>query len=251
MRIALNEDHHVHSTVSDGRTTLEENIAAAEARGLRRLGCVEHVREDSDWVGGYLEQVRALQRTTAVQLIVGVETRINDEKGKLCIPKDLPPVDRVYIADHRLPIRDQALTLGQARAALADGSLTERRVIEALMVSTERALKRCPGAVIAHLCSFLPKVGLSERAIGHGAVYRLAQVAKQTGAILEVDERWACPSVSVVGVFLNAGVPVVASSDAHHAKDIGQYTYVTQLAQAFERGSSERQDAGTACLSSC
>ncbi len=251
MRIALDEDHHVHSTVSDGRTTFAENIAAAEALNLKRLGCVEHVREDTLWVGFYLDQLRALQQTTQVELIVGVETRINDERGRLCLPKELPPIDRVYIADHRLPIRDQALTLGQARAALADGSLTERRVIEALMVSTERALKRCPGAVIAHLCSFLPKVGLSERAIGHGAVYRLAQVAKQTGAILEVDERWACPSVSVVGVFLNAGVPVVASSDAHHAKDIGQYTYVTQLAQAFERGSYERQDAGTACLSSC
>ncbi|MFT5586914.1 MAG: putative hydrolase [Cognaticolwellia sp.] len=234
MRIALNEDHHVHSTVSDGRTTLLENIAAAETIGLRRLGCVEHVRADSHWVGDYLDHVRILQRATQVQLIVGVETRINDEHGRLCLPSDLPPVDRIYIADHRLPIGDHALTLGEARAGLEDGSLTPERVIDALMISTERALERHPGAVIAHLCSFLPKVGLSEFQIGHAAIHRLAHVARQTGAILEVDERWACPSVSVVGVFIGAGVPVVASSDAHHARDIGFYTYVSQLAQALE-----------------
>ncbi len=234
MTIALNEDHHVHSTVSDGRTTLGENIRAAEAMGLKRLGCVEHVREDSRWIGDYLDTVRGLQARTEVELIVGVETRINNEYGALCMPKDMPQVDRVYIADHRLPIGSEALTLGQARAAMKDGSLTPKRVIDALMLSTERAIKRHPGAVIAHLCSFLPKLGLSEAMVGHLAVLRLAHIARQTGAILEVDERWACPSLSIVAVFLNAGVPVVASSDAHHAKDIGQYTYVARLAAALE-----------------
>lgn len=234
MPIALNEDHHVHSTVSDGRTTLGENIRAAEAIGLRKLGCVEHVREDTRWVGDYINTVRGLQQRTQVELIVGVEARINNEYGALCIPKDMPEVDRIYIADHRLPIGAEALTLGQARAAMKDGSLTPKRVIDALMLSTERAIKRHPGAVIAHLCSFLPKLGLNESMVGHLSVLRLAHIARQTGAILEVDERWACPSLSIVAVFLNAGVPVVASSDAHHAKDIGQYTFIAGLTEALE-----------------
>jgi hypothetical protein len=41
---------HVHSTFSDGRNTLEENVAQAERVGLRALRCVDHVRTDTKWV---------------------------------------------------------------------------------------------------------------------------------------------------------------------------------------------------------
>ena len=44
------EDNHVHSTFSDGKGTIAENIAAAEAVGLKRLVCVDHVRLDTTYV---------------------------------------------------------------------------------------------------------------------------------------------------------------------------------------------------------
>ena len=43
-------DMHVHSTFSDGRDRIEDNIAECESLGLVALGCVDHVRADTDWV---------------------------------------------------------------------------------------------------------------------------------------------------------------------------------------------------------
>ena len=59
-------DLHVHSTFSDGRGTIEENIAAAEALGLGTLGCVDHVRVDTDWVPDYVAAVNRLRGSTRV-----------------------------------------------------------------------------------------------------------------------------------------------------------------------------------------
>ena len=41
------EDMHVHSTFSDGKGSIAENIAEAERLGLRRMTCVDHVREST------------------------------------------------------------------------------------------------------------------------------------------------------------------------------------------------------------
>ena len=59
---SLAEDMHVHSTFSDGEGTIEENIAAAEERSLTALTCVDHVRRDTDWHPGFVEEVRRARR---------------------------------------------------------------------------------------------------------------------------------------------------------------------------------------------
>jgi histidinol phosphatase-like PHP family hydrolase len=45
--VALDEDFHVHSTFSDGESTLVENVRAARERALRTLCLVDHVRRDT------------------------------------------------------------------------------------------------------------------------------------------------------------------------------------------------------------
>ncbi len=42
--IGVRQDMHVHSTFSDGRDTIEDNVAEAERLGLLELTCVDHVR---------------------------------------------------------------------------------------------------------------------------------------------------------------------------------------------------------------
>ena len=45
--IRLDQDHHVHSTFSDGQHTVLEMALAARAAGLTTLGFADHVRTDS------------------------------------------------------------------------------------------------------------------------------------------------------------------------------------------------------------
>jgi putative hydrolase len=48
--------------------------------------------------------------------------------------------------------------------------------------------------------------------------------------MLEVNEKWACPSPRTVRAFAAAGVPLVASTDSHDCRDIGVYSAVRELA---------------------
>jgi putative hydrolase len=60
----LSEDYHVHSTFSDGVSTVAENVQAARQRGLRTLCLVDHVRRDSAWVPDF---VTAVERCAAIR----------------------------------------------------------------------------------------------------------------------------------------------------------------------------------------
>jgi histidinol phosphatase-like PHP family hydrolase len=48
--IAFDEDFHVHSTFSDGASTLAENVRVARERRLRTLCLVDHVRAGTSWL---------------------------------------------------------------------------------------------------------------------------------------------------------------------------------------------------------
>jgi putative hydrolase len=85
--IGVRQDMHVHSTFSDGRDTIEDNVAEAERLGLLELTCVDHVRVDTDWVAAYAAAVRRVNATTPVVLHCAVEAKLLDTAGNL----DLPP----------------------------------------------------------------------------------------------------------------------------------------------------------------
>jgi len=231
--IDLAEDRHVHSTFSDGADTLECNLAAARLAGLHRLGCVDHVRRDSDYVGRYVQAVRALS-SDGVVLTAGLEAKILDADGALDMPDTFSLADAVYIADHQMPTRDGPRSPRAIRDELSAGRLLAADAIELIVVATERALRRYAGTplVIAHLFSILPKIGVEEAAVPSAAIARLATAAADVGALIEVSERWRCPSIDTVRVFHRHGVTIVASTDSHRAETIGCYDYVRWLAAA-------------------
>jgi putative hydrolase len=225
----LLEDHHVHSTFSDGKSTLEENIAAAERQGLRHLGCVDHVRVDTTYVPGYVEAVRALRATTVLELSAGIEAKILDTGGRLDLPADgLDGVDRVYVADHQFPGRDGPQSPRTVKGWLESGEAREGDCIQALAEATIAAMRgwRRHQLVLAHLFSILPKVGLSEDRVPDTLLEKIAAVAADTGTIVEVSERWRCPSRRALEAMRAAGVAVVCSTDSHVATGIGRYDYV-------------------------
>jgi len=55
----LNYDLHTHSTYSDGKGSLHDNIHAAEAMGLSHIALTDHLRVDErDWVDEALEELK-------------------------------------------------------------------------------------------------------------------------------------------------------------------------------------------------
>ena len=229
MDARLREDHHVHSTFTDGKATLEENIAQAERLGLRWLGCVDHVRADTTYVPDYVKAIRGLRSTTGVALSAGIEAKILDTEGRLDLPAaGLDGVDRVYIADHQFPWRGGPQSPRVVKGWLERGEVSAGACIAALVDATIASMRGCRGhaLVLAHLFSILPNVGLSEAQVSSGHLQALAAAAADTHTIVEISERWRCPSVRTLAAMKAAGVALVCSTDSHMASAIGRYEYV-------------------------
>jgi putative hydrolase len=219
------QDMHVHSTYSDGAGTIAENVIVAEKAGLSVLTCVDHVREDTDWAPAFAEEVRVFAGEAKIDVRSGLEAKILDTSGELDLPADTGGVDRIYAADHRVPLDDGPADPAAVRLAIEGNEMDPAVVVESIVSATANAVARRPNLVIAHLFSVLPKIGLDETAVPEESLERLATAAAENGASIEIDERWRCPSARTARAFHAAGVPILLSTDSHTPETIGRYDY--------------------------
>ncbi len=220
----LDEDFHVHSTFSDGASTLADNVQAARERGLRTLCLVDHVRRDTTWVPEFAAAVGKYRDQPGLRVLAGVEAKILDTAGQLDIPPALSGIDLVLIADHQFPADTGPVHPAEVRAALEYGSLRPLEAIERLCEATAAAALGCGfRPLIAHLFSLLPKIGLNEAMVSDPLLADLAKRVAHASAMVEVNEKWSCPSSRTMAAMADAGVQLVAGSDSHHCRDIGVY----------------------------
>jgi DNA polymerase (family X) len=208
-------DFHVHTTVSgDGRSPLEDVIAAAKARGYRALAITEHAEGTLSGVGrdALLEQrqrFRAVQAELgdSMRLLHGVELNIGPE-GEL---------------DYDLEFRqgfDWCLASVHSHFEL-DRVAQTRRVMKAMLDPSVR--------MIGHL---------SARMIGHRAGIDLEldavfEAAEKTGTALEING--ALPrldmSVEALRRVRARDVPLVLTSDAHHSSELERIRFAALNAE--------------------
>src|ERR1700722_1225802 len=248
INVALDEDFHVHSTFSDGASTLTQNVRAARERGLRTVCLVDHVRRDTRWLPEFTAAVDQHRGQPGLRVLAGVEAKILDTAGHLDLPPDLQTlggIDLVLIADHQFPADNGPVHPDELRAALEAGSITPAEAIERLCEATAQAAtaQAAMGAaaaqsaaygrpLLAHLFSLLPKIGLDEAMVPDALLTDLAKRVAHAGAMVEVNEKWSCPSARAVAARADAGVSLVAGSDSHHCRDIGVYHSVGQTVRA-------------------
>ena len=223
----LDEDYHVHSTFSDdGTSTLAENVQVASERGLRTLCLADHVRRDTAWVPEFAAAVGEYRGRPGLRVLAGVEAKIWDGSGRLDLPAALDGIDLVLIADHQFPADNGPVHPDEVRSAIAYGGMTAAEAIERVCEATACALRPFAGpgrALLAHLFSLLPKIGLDEAMIPDPLLADLAKRVAHAGALAEVNEKWSCPSPRTVAALARAGAMLVAGSDSHHCRDIGVY----------------------------
>jgi putative hydrolase len=230
--VALDEDFHVHSTFSDGASTLAENVEAARDRELRTLCLVDHVRRDTAWVPDFIAAVETYRHQPGLRVLAGVEAKILDTSGRIDTPPDLSGIDLVLIADHQFPSDDGPVHPAEVRAVISGGGMTAAEAIERLCEATANSLGAGSRSLLAHLFSVLPKIGLNEAMVPDSLLTHLAKRVAHAGTMIEVNEKWSCPSVRTVTAMATAGVSLVAGSDSHHCRNIGIYDSVRQTVSA-------------------
>jgi DNA polymerase (family 10) len=206
---AIIGDFHVHTTVSgDGRSSIEDVIAAAKARGHRVLAITDHAEGTLSGVPreALLEQrerIRALQAELgdSLRLLHGVELNIGRE-GQL---------------DYDLEFRrgfDWCLASVHDAFEL-DRAAQTRRIITAMQDPTVRMI----GHLSARMIGGRPPIELDLDAI--------LAAAEATDTAIEVNGALPRLDLSVDGLRrANAsGTTFVLTSDAHHADELSRVEY--------------------------
>ncbi|WP_029289727.1 PHP domain-containing protein [Cellulomonas sp. HZM] len=234
--LALDEDHHVHSTFSDDAHGAPiENLQAAHRARLSAVRMVDHVRTSTTYVPDFLSVVRGLAPVPGLTVLTGVEAKILDADGHVDAPADVLAgvgtphgVDRVLIADHQFPGTDGPWSPRATRERL-DAGLAAVDAVEMLVLATTRAMHRVGRAQVAHPFSLLPKIGIDEDDVTDELLDAFAAAAVETGTPVEVNEKWRCPGPRARERWAAAGVRLVASSDAHVPRDVGAYTWLRSV----------------------
>jgi len=208
-------DFHVHTSVSgDGRSSLEEVVLAAKARGLRVLAITDHAEGTLSGVGreALLEQrakMRAMQSELAdsLMLLHGVELNIG------------PAGELDYDLEFRKTF-DWCLASVHDHFEL-DRAAQTRRIVTAMQDPTVRMI----GHLSARMIGGRPPIDLDLDAI--------LGAAEQTNTALEVNGGLPRLDMSVEALrrARERNVTFVLTSDAHHASELARVHFAALNAE--------------------
>jgi len=214
-RTEIRGDLHVHTTWSDGKASVLEMGVAARDLGYEYLAICDHTPNvrvvpglDADDLRRQAEEIAAVNEELApFRVLCGTEVDIRRD-GELDLPDDvLAELDWVQLSLHA----------GQREPR---ETLT-RKVTEAMRHPAVRALSHPKGRIINHR----PPNALD--------LERTFEVALETGVALETNGLPDRLDLSgpEIRLAIEAGVPIVVSTDAHSVRGLGNMRLAVHTAR--------------------
>jgi DNA polymerase (family 10) len=208
-------DFHVHTNLSgDGRSSLEEMVATARARGYGVLALTDHAEGTLSGVGrnALLEQrarIRGLQQEVgdSMRLLHGVELNIG------------PAGELDYDAEFRAGF-DFCIASIHSHFDL-DRAAQTRRVVTAMQDPTVRMI----GHLTARIIGRRPPIDFDFPAVFEAACTTRTAI-ELNGALPRLD-----PPVDVLRTGQAKGVTFLLTSDAHHTKELPLIDFAARYAQ--------------------
>jgi DNA polymerase (family 10) len=208
-------DLHSHTTLSDGRNTLEEMAAAARERGYAYLAITDH--SASHGFGDHVTAARLWERIEEVRawnkgrrgfrLLAGSEVNIGLD-GSLDYPDDLvAALDWVIASVH-------------TSFAISEEQMTER-----VLAAIENPDVDCIGHLTGRLIGRREPYGIDVEAV--------AEAAARTGTTIEINGNPNRRDLSDLHARLaaEAGARIVLTTDAHGIDTLANMTYAVATAR--------------------
>lgn len=214
-------DLHNHSTFSDGVNTCEELIEQAIALGLQRIGLVEHVWRNSEWVSDFIDTSNRLKEKYegVIQIVTGLEAKTLTCAGEIDLnDKWRDKVDYIFGAVHRIPSRFH----GFYRAG--DPSLNKENVYEDWLSTIEGMLKNDRIDILAH-----PAAELSHYAVplDSQTIAALCNLGKRSGKVFEINVKHKVPTKEFLTCLIQKNIPLSVGSDSHSTAE--QQLYIQDI----------------------
>jgi putative hydrolase len=229
LTIDLGADWHVHTDLGRGTVSAVGMVDAAQAAGLHTIGITDQVSAATDWLADYVEMVRVFARP-GITVRCGVETAVLDRSGRLDLPSDVAGLDHVVVTAVVVPSAHGPVEVEDARAALERGEVTGAQIVDDLVAAMVAAIGVSPAhTILGRPFSLLPQLGLADDLVTDDHLLAIAEACVEKGAAVEVDETWRAPSARVAAALADAGVTLVAGSDATAPRAVGSWRYLAAL----------------------
>jgi DNA polymerase (family X) len=208
-------DLHLHTTLSDGRDSLEEMAAAGRERGYAYMAITDH--SASHGFGDHVTAERLWQRIEEVaawnkgkrgfRLLAGSEVNI-DLDGGLDYPDEL------------LQALDWVVASVHTSFAISERAMTER-----VLAAIENPLVDCIGHLTGRLIGRREPYGIDVEAV--------VEAGARTGTMLEINGNPNRRDLSEQHARLaaEAGVTIVLNTDAHGVDTLGNMAYAVATAR--------------------
>jgi DNA polymerase (family 10) len=208
-------DLHSHTTLSDGRDTLEEMAEAGRARGYSYMAITDH--SASHGFGDHVTAERLWQRIDEVRtwnadkrgfrLLAGSEVNIGLD-GSLDYPDDL------------LEALDWVVASVHTSFAISEKVMTER-----VLAAIDNPRVDCVGHLTGRLIGRREPYGIDVEAV--------AEAAARSGTMLEINGNPNRRDLSEHHARLasEAGVTIVLNTDAHGVDTLGNMAYAVATAR--------------------
>ncbi|MCL4424815.1 MAG: PHP domain-containing protein [Firmicutes bacterium] len=227
-------DLHTHTLYSHGQGTVQDNIRAAQKRGLRIIGISDHgprmlfglgVNRPETLLHIKEETRRLAGEFPGISILTGVEANVIGTDGRLDVPSSvLRQLDYVMAGLHLEII---PASLGDGRKIILDNALGARlshRVARRARVENTKALVE---AIHKNDIDIITHPGL-QLSID---TWELARAAAVRGTALEINAGHRQMTLEFVLLAHRAGARFVLGSDAHRPDRVGRLDYAVEVAR--------------------
>jgi histidinol phosphatase-like PHP family hydrolase len=207
---ALSTDMHMHTTYTDGRSTIAEMLAAATGAGMATVAFTEHVRRNITWFEGFKEEVRRIARQEPrLTVLVGIEAKALDLHGALDADEKLIAQAQLVLgAFHSFPagVEVEALTS-------QDAAVLEYQALKGLLEHPEVDVLAHPGAFTKKRFGHFPFV----------LMRALVRQARERGRAIELNAEYNSPAElnALLQLCIREDAWVSLGSNAHHQDEVG------------------------------
>jgi len=210
----IKSDFHMHTNFTDGKSSVEEMIRAADENGLEKIAITEHIRADSAWVSEYIDAVKQARKNSSCDVVLGFETKLIDMDGTLDISKDAQNRAELIICSlHRIPGLHEMS--GDMSISDLDKTKTKNIYIRAL----KAICKNKSVDIIGHPFDLLQKFNVPMP--NDAEMHDIANTIADCGKVVEINTNYNVPPVEFIRICKNYGVKFSIGSDAHDTSRVG------------------------------
>jgi putative hydrolase len=227
----ITSDVHTHTVYSHGKGSIEDNVRAARARGLRKIGIADHGPAHVGF-GVRRERIPLMRREVErlrgeypdIDIRLGIEANIMYPDGELDIhPEDFPLFDYVLAGYHYGALgRAPVLSLGRNIANfLTPGERAPRGMVARNTKDVVAALRNNDVYALTHPGDKFPV-----------DLVRIAAVCAETNTLVELNTSHRSLTAKNVADMAGADVKFIISSDAHAPARVGDFRSAVDLVLA-------------------